>query len=174
MVPDHSRLPPIGHWASLCHNARGHQKPQWIDDIRGQYTTSCYDAQVAPGPINPPVHDDVRRDLSSSYKSHLATSTASASNDDHFMADPFDDRPLMPYTQYQAGQPQPPTDSLLKIKGQVWPPFTWLTAAARCQLDTQMPIHDDVSVDDNDSVEKSTKENKLHDGVALRTVCLLQ
>ena len=108
------------------------------------------------------------------YKSHLATSTASASNDDHFMADPFDDQPLMPYTQYQAGQPQPPTDSLLKIKGQVWPPFTWLTAAARCQLATQMPIHDDVSVDDNDSVEKSTNENKLHDGVALRTVCLLQ
>ena len=66
MVLDHSRLPPIGHWASLCHNARGHQKPQWIDDIRGQYTTSCYDAQVAPGPIHPPEHDDVRSDLSSS------------------------------------------------------------------------------------------------------------
>ena len=30
------------------------------------YTTSCYDAQVAPGPIHPPVHDDVRSDLSSS------------------------------------------------------------------------------------------------------------
>ena len=59
-------IPDYPPWASLCHNARGHQKPQWIDDIRGQYTTSCYDAQVAQGPIHPPVHDYVRSDLSSS------------------------------------------------------------------------------------------------------------